>query len=170
MDQQDHVWSVSEHPLHRGQLADQFTLSIPPTLPTGAYRVVLNVNDSRDIDLDTVTIDKDTRSYTAGSLAIAERFQVDMREIRLLGYTSIPATVAPGDLLSLGLYWCARGKPQGDYVVTVQLRDVRGQVALDQTARPARCCSIGTILFCLLTFHRAITQSLLFCATRKRMS
>jgi hypothetical protein len=35
------------------------------------------------------------------------------------------------------LYWRARSKPQGDYLTIVQLRDSNGQVAFEQSQRPA---------------------------------
>jgi len=60
-----------------------------------------------------------------------------MQEMRLLGYADLPDQVRAGDVLDVGLYWRARGKPQGDYSITVQLRDAAGNVVVEQTARPA---------------------------------
>jgi len=43
----------------------------------------------------------------------------------------------PAELLQVGVYWRAREKPRGDYVVAVQLRDANGRVAFEQISRPA---------------------------------
>jgi len=60
-----------------------------------------------------------------------------MREMRFLGYVPPRETVSPGEVLRLGLYWRARGKPRGDYTVVVQLRDRLDQVAFEHATQPA---------------------------------
>jgi len=60
-----------------------------------------------------------------------------MGEIRLLGYTALPRAVRTGDTLPVGLYWRARGRPQGDYEVVVQLRDTNARVVVEEVSRPA---------------------------------
>jgi hypothetical protein len=62
---------------------------------------------------------------------------VDMREMRFLGYVPPPEKIRAGETLNLGLYWRARAKPQGDYLVVVQLRNANGQDVIEQTNRPA---------------------------------
>lgn len=138
-DQQGHLWATSERALRAGQSAAQLTLLLAPTMPSGAYRVrvAVSVNDSNDAIIATLPIKKDTRSYTASQLLIEAPFFVDMREMRLLGYVPPPSPVAPGESLQLGIYWRARAKPRGDYLVVAQLRDASGAIALEHAARPA---------------------------------
>ncbi len=139
-------------------LNDQFALQLPSILPTGDYQLVMGVRDPElDLDLDgidadgrslgntivltSVHIQKDKSNVTAGELIsqyqIDQPFFVDMREIRLIGFKSIPDQIASGQPLPIGLYWRARDKPRSDYAVSVQLRDTSGLVAFEQSARPA---------------------------------
>lgn len=136
-DQQGHVWATSEREFRANQSEVQFTMPLAPTMPPDDYRVLVNLNNSTDVTIATLPIKKDTRSYTASQLPIEQPLFVDMREMRLLGYIPPPATIMPGELLPVGIYWRARGKPQGDYMVAVQLRDALGNIALEHAARPA---------------------------------
>lgn len=136
-DERGHIWAISERGVGTGQSALQFTLPLVPTMPTGAYSVRFIPNDSTNVPIATLPIKKDTGSYTANQLQIDVPFFIDMREMRLLGYGRPPASIARGESLQIGLYWRARSKPRGDYMVAVQLRKESGQVALDQVSRPA---------------------------------
>ncbi len=139
------------------QVGDQYHLRLPPTTPTGAYQISLAVHRLADdqyleaYDGDgnllgpeamvaSLRIEKNKSSFTASDLVKEQPLSalfVDMQEIRFLGYVPPPQTISPGEMLHLGLYWRARAKPQGDYVVVAQLRDADGRVAFEQAARPA---------------------------------
>ena len=164
-DQQGHVWATEENapldgaaPTNRWQvgksLGDQYTVRLPPTMPTGDYRVTVairkpNSDDylaaraadgnelGEEAEFATVRVEKNKKSFTASDLHLLTTQFVDMGELRLLGFVSPRATIAPGELLQVGLYWRAREKPLGDYVVGVQLRDASGRVAFEQSTRPA---------------------------------
>jgi hypothetical protein len=82
-------------------------------------------------------VEKDHTSLTASQLPIEQPLYVDMEEIRFLGSVRMPREVRAGERLSVGLYWRARGPVQGDYTVAVQLRQAGGQVAYEESARPA---------------------------------
>jgi hypothetical protein len=60
-----------------------------------------------------------------------------MAEMRLIGFKPIPQTITAGAPLQVGIYWRARERPRGDYVVSVQLRDASGRVVLESKDRPA---------------------------------
>jgi hypothetical protein len=85
-------------------------------------------------------VEKNKASFIASDLVkeqpLNELF-VDMGEMRFLGYYPIQDAIHRGDQLPIGLYWRARAKPRGDYLVVVQLRDANNRVAFEQSARPA---------------------------------
>jgi hypothetical protein len=85
----------------------------------------------------TLHIEKNKASFKANELFIEQPLYVDMREMRFLGYVSLPREIKRGEVLEVGLYWRARSKPQGDYIVAVQLRDAAGRIASEHAARPA---------------------------------
>jgi peptidoglycan/LPS O-acetylase OafA/YrhL len=136
------------------RITDFALVPLPIAMPAGEYRVVVEMYDrandrylsAREISgarldehlpLVTLVIEKNKSSITASQLFLKNPFFVDMQEMRLLGYADLPDQVRAGDVLDVGLYWRARGKPQGDYSITVQLRDAAGNVVVEQTARPA---------------------------------
>jgi len=133
---------------------DDKILRLPPTMPAGNYRVMLalysrsledavEVRDSfgrsqgTEIEVASLRVTKNKKSFTASDLWIEQRYFVDMDEMRLLGFKPIPPQVRIGAVLPIGLYWRARGKPQGDYVTVVQLRDENGRIVIEHAARPA---------------------------------
>ncbi len=163
-DAQGHIWARDDRepcyafcPTSRwrfGQfVTDYYILQVPPTAPSGDYKITAALYDpansrradardavGRSLDeivIGTIHITKDKSSVTASQLSIEQPLFVDMREMRFLGYVPPRATITPGELLQVGLYWRARGKPQGDYVVAVQLRDAAGHVAFEHASRPA---------------------------------
>ncbi len=139
------------------QVGDQYHLRLPPTMPAGDYHIQIAVHQynadgylpaydedgnllGTDPMIATMSIEKNKGSFVASELVKEQplnTFFVDMQEMRLLGYYPYKSTIRSGELLQLGLYWRARAKPQGDYVVVVQLRDTDGRVALEQATRPA---------------------------------
>lgn len=160
-----HVWATDEQEpgggycptdsLRTGQtINDRMSLSLPPTMPKGSYDLRISVYDrsggqylqasdptgralGSDFSLATLPIQKNKESFTASDLHIEQPLFVDMEEMRFLGYVPPRETISPGELLQMGLYWRAREKPRGDYVVAVQLRDTTGRVAFEQASRPA---------------------------------
>jgi len=91
--------------------------------------------------ISRIALEKNKSSFTASELRaqllLEQPYYVDMGELRLIGYKPISKEVAAGQALSVGFFWRAREKPQGDYVVAVQLRDATGRVVFEQASRPA---------------------------------
>ncbi len=133
---------------------DDSALPLPPTMPSGKYRVTLSLSvrasddaiAARDalgrglgseIEITSIQVTKNKGSFTASELWIEQRYYVDMDEMRLLGFKPIPQSAHAGETIQVGLYWRARGKPKGDYLVVVQFRDENGRVAIEHAARPA---------------------------------
>ncbi len=164
VDSRGHVWSRVESEPQDGALptnqwligksiGDQYALDLPPTMPTGDYQIALEVHraDSSNLEafdaqgvslgagavMATVHIEKNKTSITASELSMGQRLFVDMREMRFLGYEFPFDRASPGDPIQLGLYWRARSKPQGDYLVAIQLRDAHERVVFEQKNRPA---------------------------------
>ncbi len=167
VDAAGHVWAAEDRepddgfaPTSQWQVGravgDQYALRLPPSMPAGNYQITVAVHKDADDDLPvyergnllgteavitTVRIEKNKSSFSASQLVqeqpLTEHF-VDMQELRLLGYVPPRATISPGEMLQVGLYWRARAKPQGNYTVAVQLRDARGLVVFEQAAYPAK--------------------------------
>jgi uncharacterized membrane protein len=165
VDAHGHLWAKDEEEPDGGTLptnrwtanqvvGDQYALKLPPTMPPGDYRLTISVCDpqgnrclpAHDISrqslgdepvVATVHVEKDKASITASELPIEAKLFVDMQEVRFLGFVSPRRTITAGEPFSLGLYWRAREKPRGDYVVAVQLRDANGRVAFENASRPA---------------------------------
>jgi hypothetical protein len=122
-------------------------------MPTGIYDVMLSVSTpsedfikawdasgqqlGAEIKLASLRVEKNKQSFSASELWIEHKYFVDMGEMRLLGFKPIPSEIRAGQVLSIGLYWRARSKPQGDYQISVQLRDANGRVVIEHSARPA---------------------------------
>ena len=139
-------------------VGDQVVLRLPVTMPAGEYAIVLSAHEWADSDKSLVLFDardnglgydtqiglvrvaKNKAAFTANELAkeqpLVAQF-ADMRELRMLGFVPPRPTITPGELFQVGVYWRARAKPQGDYVVTIQLRDPFGKLAFEHAARPA---------------------------------
>ncbi len=133
---------------------DNVVLHLPPTMPSGDYALMLAVYQrsheeglavrdafGRDLGIEveiaSIPVTKNKQSFTASDLWIEQRYFVDMAEMRLLGFKPLPANIQAGQVLSVGLYWRARGNPQGDYRAIIQLRDLYGRVIVEHSARPA---------------------------------
>jgi hypothetical protein len=126
-------------------------------MPAGDYTITIGVDEAATANyLDatdatgkpigtepvvaTVRIEKDKSSYTASELVKIQPMTadfVDMGEMRFLGYAPLSPSAMAGVPYSVGIYWRAREKPRGDYLVAVQLRDATGRVAFEQANRPA---------------------------------
>ena len=135
-------------------LGDQYTLRLPPTMPTGEYRITVAVRQTRgeaylqardasgrilgeEADVASVSVTKNKKSFAASDLQILNRRAEDFGALRLLGVAAPREAIAPGELLSLGLYWRAREKLREDYFIVAQLRDATGRIAFEHVARPA---------------------------------
>ncbi len=162
-DSQGHLWAQDEPEsqapptykwIKQQRVTDPHSIFLPPTMPPGNYtlsiavydpeakrnlsaRNALGIESADEIAVGAIFIEKDKVSKIASDLFIEQPLYVDMREIRFLGSIPHRRTISPGELLQIGVYWRARNKPQGDYVVAVQLRDVSGHVAFEQAMRPA---------------------------------
>lgn len=164
-DSQGHLWAqTAQEPCQGIRPTDRWlsglvhyddsVLKLPPTMPSGNYRIVLSVHskghddavlarDSQgaslgtEIDIKSISVVKNTKSFTASEIWIEQRYYVDMGEMRLLGFKPLPESARVDQVLPLGLYWRARNKPQSDYVVVVQLRDESGRTVVEHAARPA---------------------------------
>lgn len=136
-------------------IGDQYALKLPVTMPAGQYKFSINVHPIHEnINLPirneqgdalnqpfvfgSVQIAKNTQSFLASELWIEQPLYVDMQEMRFLGSKPIPVSANRGETLPLGLYWRARSKPQSDYLVIIQMRDTRGRVVAEQSAKPAQ--------------------------------
>jgi uncharacterized membrane protein len=156
VDNAGHVWAQDEHEpyLPTGlwtagkSINDEYTLRLSSTMPPGDYQITVALSQAGTLNisgnalvLTTVKIAKDKSSVTASDLQnkfeLENPYFVDMADLRLLGFKSLPQSVIASDILHVGLYWRARAKPRGDYLVTVQLVDTSGRVQLTQTQRPA---------------------------------
>jgi uncharacterized membrane protein len=146
-DARGHTWASETRQPHDGHsptdqwrvgkvINDQYALRLPPTMPTGEYAIFVQVRE-QEIALARVRVEKNKASFTASELYIEQPLQVDMREMRLLGFAPRRDTIAPGESLSIGAYWRAREKPRGDYLVAIQLRDAAGDIAFEHATKPA---------------------------------
>jgi uncharacterized membrane protein len=139
-------------------VSEVYSLYLPPTMPAGNYQFTLGIFEREtghyleafdfsgksvgaEVTIATLRIEKNKSSVTASELQerflLEQPYFVDMGEMRLIGFKPIPQTITAGELLQVGIYWRAREKPLGDYVVSVQLRDASGQVVLESKDRPA---------------------------------
>jgi uncharacterized membrane protein len=163
VDAEGHLWTRVEREPHDGAtpttewragqvVGDVSELRLPPTMPRGEYYVTMamrqasapTVNDDvlmgGEKAIATVGVEKNKGSFTASEIGgwIVQPLYVDMGEIRFLGYVPPRETISAGELLQMGLYWRARGKPQGDYIVAVQLHDTNGRIVYEHLSRPAK--------------------------------
>lgn len=167
LDSKHRVWAQAVHDTHdeispciqhfwktTDRVIDVVTLRLPPTMPAGEYYVRLGLYDPNNerylevrdasgkvlgdqLTLLQMPIIKNRSSFTASQLHIEVPLFVDMQEMRLLGHTNIPNVLRAGEAVEIGLYWRAREKPRGDYIVVVQLRDSNGAIIVEQASRPA---------------------------------
>ncbi len=166
VDDTGHLWAADDREpgdgycttdqLDKGQtVSDQYDLKLPPFMPAGTYQLLISVVDKTtgeyleatsrigdsigsDLRIASLPVSKNKGAFEASQLQIQQPFYVDMQEMRLLGYIPIRQTITPGELLNVGLYWKARGKPQGDYFAAVQLRKLAGENVFEHVARPAK--------------------------------
>jgi uncharacterized membrane protein len=158
-DARGHIWASDTREPHAGAsptdqwrvgktITDQFTLPLPPTIPTGEYALDVSIcalkfelclaaDGFQTITLARFPVQKNSAAFTASQLKIEAPLVVDLREMRLLGFVPPRETISPGELLQVGVYWRAREKPRDDYLVAIQLRDASGNIAFEHATRPA---------------------------------
>jgi hypothetical protein len=164
-DEQGHLWAMDEGIAGGGDcttdrldegtvLSDLLRLDLPPTMPGGRYGLSVGLYEKvngeylpvvgeqknitqTEIFMTALAIEKNKASFTASQLRIEQPLFVDMGEMRFLGSTFFPGAIRSGEEMSVGLYWRARGKPRGDYLVAVQLRDAADRIVAEQKDRPA---------------------------------
>jgi len=165
VDGQEHIWAEDDHePLNGSRptdslkagniLRDEYVLTLPRTMPPGTFRMTvglwnqrggssLDAQDAQGTPLGirpvitSVQVARNSTPFPLAYQTVERPLTVDMGDVTLLGLTSLPRQVAPGDQLEIGLYWFAKTKPSGDYAVTVQLLDPQDNVAVEQSSRPA---------------------------------
>lgn len=165
VDEQGHLWAEDDHAPLDGSLPtdrlkagdllrDEYVLALPRTMPPGIFQLTIGLwnqrggvslaaQDAQGMPLgirppiEHVQVARNSAPFPASYLAIEQPLNVAMREAQLLGLTSLPRQIAPGDQLEIGVYWLAKTKPSGDYAVTAQLLDAQGKVVAEQTSRPA---------------------------------
>lgn len=165
VDHAGHVWQTDTREPHDGKaptnqwragdiVQDQYTLHLDHTMPSGEYRIVLRVFDSRknfltardetgkslgnEFTLTKIFVEKSKASLTVGQVKVEQPLSADLAELRLIGFAPPRSPMRAGEKFSLGLYWRAQTKPRGDYLIAVQLRDANGRIAFEQRNRPAQ--------------------------------
>ena len=126
------IASLSPYPTSRWRAGDRFesrhTLHVPPDLPPGRYRLALNVLDGADRPLwegDRVVATTEVlpreRSFELPG-EVPHPLELTFGEgVHLLGYGLDRTEAAPGEVLSLALYWRAEGPTERDYTLFVHL-------------------------------------------------
>ncbi len=147
-------WFRTDHWKAGDVTNDGYALALPSIMPPGDYRITvrlctveneqcLNARDGAggalgsEPVLGTLRVGKDILPGPAQPLAITHPLSRNMGDLQLMGYTPEFSSVAPGDHISLGLFWRAVRKPVKDLQVVLQLRDQAGNVSLEQVNRPA---------------------------------
>jgi hypothetical protein len=143
----DVIWLQSDHPPASGTrptstwqageiIRDHHALALAPGTPPGEYLAQIVVYDSQTGNAANVLAPENRRAQTvmlgnvtvraseqANVPAIPNAFDFQWNEIALVGFARGADAIAPGDALSLTLYWRARAKPARDYIATIQLVD-----------------------------------------------
>lgn len=113
----------------------QYNIAIPATAIDGATKLRIVLSDNNALDLAQFTVEKTDRVFVKPTTQFAQNANF-ANVIGLAGY-NIPATVKPGDILKLALYWQARGKMDKPYTVFVHLLDSANKVVAQKDAQPA---------------------------------
>ena len=165
VDEQGHIWAEDDHELLDGSrltdgmkagdiLRDEYVMTLPRTMPPGTFRMTVglwNQRGGKSLDaqdaqgtplgirpvIDSIQVARNSTPFPLAYLTMEQPLTADMGEVKLLGLTTLPSQVAPGDQIEIGLYWLAKTKPSGDDVVAVQLLDAQENVVLEQSSRPA---------------------------------
>jgi hypothetical protein len=120
-------------------------MRIPPDLPSGRYRLMLDVLDARDqtllknrVSLGWIEVLPREREFR---LPDEVQHKVELRfgeNILLRGYDLTRTEVEPGEMLPLTLYWQAEGPTDRGYTLFVHLLGPGGQLHGQVDAVPGR--------------------------------
>lgn len=131
-------------------IPDRRSIVLPADIPSGRYRLEVGMyllptgdrlevwDESGSSVGDKIIVDyiKVGEVYE-GHLSPANPLQVGLGdEVRMLGYDLVTATVAPGESLSLTLYWQALAKMERDYSVFVHMVGEDGQILSQHDGQP----------------------------------
>jgi hypothetical protein len=132
---------------------DRFGLLVPAGTPPGRYRVELVVlpqggerpltaatgsgESTSSVPLFEMEVAPSDRPLSPERLPITERQSVDLGDgLRFLGYTLDTATLTPGSLRRVNLFWQATVQPSSDYTAFVQLLGKSGAPVAAWEAAP----------------------------------
>jgi hypothetical protein len=120
-------------------IRDPWTLTLPPYVPPGEYRLRLRLGDGKALFLTTVPVEGRPRSFDVPALDLPLEAQFGPA-IALLGLQAplnqSAVALTPGQTLSLALVWRSLDLVDTDYTITVQLLDRQNQVRAQRDAAP----------------------------------
>ncbi len=115
------AWAAGE------TVADRYGPRLPRDMPAGEYQLGLQVG-SQAIDLGAVTVQATERVFDAPS--IPHPLNINLGDqVKLLGYDLSADAAAPGDKLTLTLYWRALREMDESYTVFTHLMAPDGTIA-----------------------------------------
>jgi hypothetical protein len=114
---------------------DQLDWRMPPSLPTGHYRLRVEAGVAL-VDLGGVDVSAPDRAFVSPPVAVV--LDQTFGFARLTGYTLSSLVVKPGDKMTLQLVWQAVGETDRAYRVFVHLRDADGRPIAQSDAVPAQ--------------------------------
>lgn len=107
-------------PAESGITRQTASLTLPPDLPTGRYRILLTQNVS--LEIGTLDVLPSLAASTATLADIGTPLDIRFGEsIHLRGYTLTSTQTQPGGTLTLTLFWQATAPITERYKITVQL-------------------------------------------------
>lgn len=119
---------------------EQWSALLPTRAPTGRYELVLLITQANGLPLATVSLGQ------VDVVARAHRYELPSPEFpveavlgdsaRLLGYDIKPRQAAPGDVLSVTLYWQAMAEMDKAYKVFVHVVDANGRIRGQRDQEP----------------------------------
>jgi hypothetical protein len=114
--------------------ADRYGPRLPRDMPAGEYRLKLQVG-SQTIDLGAVSVQATERVFDAPPIPYP--FNVNLGDqVELLGYDLSADVAAPGDALTLTLYWRALREMDESYTVFTHLVAANGTMPGQQDNLP----------------------------------
>ncbi len=130
-------------------IADEHQLEVWPGTPPGRYGLEIGLYSTETGEgpvrflgraqtaLDAVTVLRPERFPQNISMGHPSRTDFGA-EIELLGYDFEGGAARPGERVPLTLYWKAKEKVTGDYLVQLALRDEGGQTRIQREERPLK--------------------------------
>jgi hypothetical protein len=115
-------------------VSDRYGPRIPLDTPPGDHRVQVQVGDSA-VDLGSVIVQETDRAFDVPSVSHPVGVRLGDR-VELLGYDLSADSVAPGETLTLTLYWRALAEMSTDYTVFTHLLAADGSMTGQQDNQP----------------------------------